>query len=239
MARGPGRPAGRGIGGTDKGGHGQAAGVDSVAEGGPSSRSSSEPTVVGAGTLLHVPFSTLKVNTRNARIHGEDQIERLVRNIETFGMAAPIVVRRENMMIIAGHARHEALKRLGANDVDVVAMDVDQDVADRMMAADNRLAQLARDDDSMLAALLGELSPDELYPLGFDEADAAEASRGLAGRAAVVKEVPVGDVQDTFWLVVRGPMAMQADALQKARVLMGMIDGVTVELGSTKVEYSM
>lgn len=191
------------------------------------------------GELLTVPINSILGNPRNPRIHGEDQIERLVASIKKFGRTAPIVVRKANLMVIAGHARLEAQKRLGYETVDVLAMDVGQDEADRMMLADNRLAQLARDDETMMAAMLGQLDEGELYPLGFDLAEASHMQHGMQGRVAKVREIPVSDVADTFWLVVKGPMQHQADALQSLRALMGRLEGVTVDMGSTSVDFAL
>ena len=54
----------------------------------------------------------LSANPRNARIHGEEQIEQLRASLREFGWTMPVLV-RENGMLIAGHGRLEAARLEG------------------------------------------------------------------------------------------------------------------------------
>lgn len=65
-------------------------------------------------------LSTLRPFPNNPRIHPRDQIERLMRNIEQ-GWTNPILV-DEGSMILAGHGRLEAAKRLGMPEVPTLTL---------------------------------------------------------------------------------------------------------------------
>jgi ParB-like chromosome segregation protein Spo0J len=54
----------------------------------------------------------LTPDPNNARRHSEAQISQLVTSIERFGYIEKLVI-RPNGQVIGGHARVEALKRLG------------------------------------------------------------------------------------------------------------------------------
>jgi hypothetical protein len=56
--------------------------------------------------------SSLTPNPRNARKHPAKQIDQLAANIRRFGFPVPILADQENM-IVAGHGRWEAAKKLG------------------------------------------------------------------------------------------------------------------------------
>ena len=184
-----------------------------------------------------MPIGDLVPNPANPRIHGEDQIERLMAAMKRFGVQSSVLARKANHMVIAGHARLEAMRRLGMTEVPVRLWDVDQATADQFMVADNKLATLARDDKSMLAAVLGEV--DDIYPLGFNEAEAAKIVEGMTGRKVAVTEVPVTDVHDEFWIVMKGPLELQNEALTAAKTLLARWPRVSVELGTTKIEFAM
>ena len=47
-------------------------------------------------------------------------------------------------------------------------------------------------------------------------------------------EIETSTVTDDFWIGVRGPMHLQADALQKIKLLLGEFPAVTIELGTVE-----
>lgn len=57
-------------------------------------------------------LSEIKPYQENAKIHTQDQIEKLAKSIKRFGFNVPIVLDK-NKEIIAGHGRLEAAKLLG------------------------------------------------------------------------------------------------------------------------------
>lgn len=55
--------------------------------------------------------SSLKIDPDNARTHDERQLTQLMAAIKKFGWLVPLVVDND-LMILAGHARHEVAKRM-------------------------------------------------------------------------------------------------------------------------------
>lgn len=87
-----------------------------------------------------VPVGDLRPDPRNARIHSRKQRRQLARAIKKFGFTSPIVV-DEKLNIICGHARWEAAKGLGLENVPVLARAGLREAEKRALAiADNKIA---------------------------------------------------------------------------------------------------
>lgn len=98
----------------------------------------------------------------NAKKHDETQIKNVMESIKQFGFAQPIVVDKDNVIII-GHCRLIAAKRLHMEDVPVVRMDdLNKDEVQKLRLLDNKLNESDWDFE-----LLAEQVP-ELDFSGFD-----------------------------------------------------------------------
>lgn len=111
----------------------------------------------------------------NPRIN-DHAVSNVAQSIKRFGFGAPIVARKEGMVIIAGHTRWKAAVSLGLDRVPVRLLDVDEDEARALALADNRLGQIAEWSQT-LSDILGDLQEkgfDLSGPLGFtvDEIEA-------------------------------------------------------------------
>jgi len=117
-------------------------------------------------------------------------VEEVAKSIAAFGFGAPIVARRANREIIAGHTRHLAALRLRLVKVPVRYLDVSAEDAHRLALSDNKTGELATWDVEQLSALLGELGAD--LP-GFD----ASLLEQLAAAPAAGRDVEeVEDVEE-------------------------------------------
>ena len=102
---------------------------------------------------------------RNARTHSKRQIRQIADSIHTFGFTNPVLVNRSRM-IIAGHGRVEAAKLLGINKVPTICLEnLTEDQIRVYILADNRLAEKAGWDNSILAIELQHLTS---VDIGFD-----------------------------------------------------------------------
>lgn len=102
------------------------------------------------GVIRYEPVKSLKPYEGNPRKHPEKQIIKLMASIREFGIAMPILIDANNV-VIAGHAVLEAAKRLGIQEVPVLVADQwssAQVRAYRLSA--NRLAELSQWDDALL-----------------------------------------------------------------------------------------
>lgn len=115
----------------------------------------------------------LTPNPRNARTHTPKQISQIGVAIKRFGWLVPIVI-DENNMILAGHGRWEAAKKMRLAEVPVIRASFLSD-ADRraFVLAENRISQLSGWNDDILQAELKALFEDgyELEITGFSVAN--------------------------------------------------------------------
>ena len=106
----------------------------------------------------------------NSKVHSEAQIKQLMASISTEGLNYPILLDR-NMVIIGGHGRLEACKRLGMKFIRAkIRTDLDDQAAKRLRIADNQTTSTEYDTE-MLKLELEQIDLDGVFAesLGFDE----------------------------------------------------------------------
>ncbi|CAM5772636.1 site-specific DNA-methyltransferase [Bosea minatitlanensis] len=133
-----------------------------------------------ASTIERVPVEALLPYAANARTHSDDQIAQIAASIAEFGFNAPCLI-DERGILIAGHGRLLAAKRLGLRDVPIIRLAHLTDAQARAYRiADNQIALNAGWDEATLAAELARLKEDglDLDLLGFEE---DELDRLLSG----------------------------------------------------------
>jgi DNA modification methylase len=121
------------------------------------------------------PIERLLPYAANARTHPDGQIAQIAGSIAEFGFNVPCLV-DERGVLIAGHGRLLAARRLGLTDVPVIRLDHLTDAQARAFRiADNQIALNAAWDDALLSAEVARLKEDgidlELLGFGEDELD--------------------------------------------------------------------
>lgn len=108
-----------------------------------------------------VDLAELRPNPKNPNQHPEEQIEILAKVIRAQGWRAPVTVSTRTGLIVRGHGRYMAAQVIGCPvPVDYQHYESEEaELAD--LVADNRLAELAEIDNTLLAAIMA----------GLDEAD--------------------------------------------------------------------
>jgi DNA modification methylase len=125
---------------------------------------------------LHIerwPLDRLIPYARNPRTHTEEQVAQIAASIAEFGFVNPVLVGADGV-IIAGHARVMAARKLGMGEVPVIVLDHLSEAQRRaLVIADNRLAQNAGWDEEMLRVELEALREDDFHLdlLGFEDAE--------------------------------------------------------------------
>ena len=138
---------------------------------------SDKPTPPEGGKQLlerSLPIGSLVPNPRNPRTHPEAQLQRLTASIRQFGQPRPVLARRANRMIIAGHGVKIACERAGLTQIRTVLWDVDQATVDAFMLGDNRLAELGGVDADCVRELLHEYGLADVEAIGFSAAEVEE-----------------------------------------------------------------
>lgn len=116
----------------------------------------------------YIDIDELIPHPDNPRIN-DHAVEEVAGSIKRFGFAAPIIARREDNTVIAGHTRLKAAKKLGLSKVPVRFMDLDPVDAKLLMLADNKIGERADWNDDALQAIFEELQDEDLSGLGWDE----------------------------------------------------------------------
>lgn len=119
------------------------------------------------------PLDRLLPYIRNARTHSDEQVAQVAASIKEFGWTNPILVGADGV-IIAGHARLAAARKLGMTEVPVIVLDHLSETRRRaLILADNRLALNAGWDEEMLRVEIESLKEDDfnLDVVGFSDAE--------------------------------------------------------------------
>jgi DNA modification methylase len=185
-----------------------------------------------------IPFAS------NARTHSDEQIAQIAASIREFGWTNPILVDGQDG-VIAGHGRLLAARKLGMDEVPVIALDHLTAAQKRaLVIADNKLALNAGWDDALLAIELAGLGDDgfDLSLLGFSDDELATLLADMTEGLTDPDDVPetpaeAVSVQGDVWVLGRHRLVCgdSTDADTVARCL----DGVTPHLMVTDPPYGV
>ncbi len=195
------------------------------------------------------PIERLVPFARNPRTHTEEQVAQIAASIVEFGWTNPVLVGADGV-VIAGHARLQAARKLGLSDVPVIVLDHLTEAQRRaLVIADNQLALAGTGwDEELLRGLLVDLRQDEfnLDLLGFSDEeiagwlaqDPAAPQEGLTEEDAVPEplEEPVTRRGDLWILgnhrLLCGDSASNEDVKR-------LVEGAPVDLVNTDPPYNV
>lgn len=99
----------------------------------------------------------------------EHAIDDVAKSIKRFGFAAPIIARAADGMVIAGHTRLLAAKKIGLKYVPVRYMDLDLNDAQLLALADNKIGEISDWDYLKLKEVIQSLKEENLSGLGWSD----------------------------------------------------------------------
>jgi DNA modification methylase len=129
--------------------------------------------------VVRWPVDRLIPYARNARTHSDEQVAQIAASIAEFGWTNPILAGSDGI-VIAGHARLQAARKLGLTEVPVIVLDHLNETQRRaLILADNRLALNAGWDEEMLRVELTALEEEgfNLDVVGFTDAELEDLLR--------------------------------------------------------------
>jgi DNA modification methylase len=129
--------------------------------------------------VVRWPVERLIPYARNARTHSDEQVAQIAASIAEFGWTNPILAGSDGI-VIAGHARLQAARKLGMTEVPVIVLDHLNETQRRaLILADNRLALNAGWDEEMLRVELTALEEEgfNLDVVGFTDAELEDLLR--------------------------------------------------------------
>jgi ParB-like chromosome segregation protein Spo0J len=93
------------------------------------------------------PLSEIHPYEHNSKIHPTEQIQKLIRQIKTFGWLVPIVVNSNDKTIVSGHLRRLAALEMEMTEVPVIWADMNPEEASAARIADNKVAEAPWNED--------------------------------------------------------------------------------------------
>ena len=112
-------------------------------------------------------ISEIKPYEYNAR-NNDSAVDAVAASIREFGWQQPIVVDKDGV-IIAGHTRYKAARKLGLTEVPVIVADkLTEEQIKAYRLADNKSGELAEWDTALLDEELAELADFDMSQFGFD-----------------------------------------------------------------------
>jgi len=119
--------------------------------------------------IEYLPVDSLKPYSKNARKHSEKDIQAICNSIEEFGFSDPIGIWSDKNIIVEGHGRLLAAKRLGMDSVPCIRLDHLTDEQRKAYAlAHNKTAELSKWFDELLQSELADIEDIDMELFGFD-----------------------------------------------------------------------
>jgi DNA modification methylase len=169
--------------------------------------------------VVYRPVSALVANPHNPRAHLKHQIRQIAASFREFGFNSPILIDSNNT-IIAGHARLEAAKLAGMDQVPTILLEnLTEDQIRAYVIADNRLAENSGWDKDILAIELQYLTTiTDSFDVSITGFQVPEIDSILQEACAIQNEDDVVDINETAQAVTQpGDLWL----LGKHRVLCG------------------
>lgn len=120
--------------------------------------------------IIEIDVNDIQPYAKNAKKHPDSQITHIANSIREFGFRQPLVIDKDNVLVI-GHGRLEAAKRLGYDTVPCVrADDLTEDQIKALRLADNKTNESDWDFD-FLDLEIDDITDIDMSQFGFDVFD--------------------------------------------------------------------
>ena len=149
--------------------------------------------------VQQIALEQLVPYARNARTHSDSQVAQIAGSIAEFGFVNPVLVGGDNI-IIAGHGRVMAAKKLGLETVPTIKLDhLSENQRRALVIADNKIAENAGWDEELLRLELQNLADEDfdLDLLGFDDVELDDLLTSLDDDEAAALDENIPEVQET------------------------------------------
>jgi hypothetical protein len=147
---------------------------------------------------LAVPIHEVALHPNNPR---NGDVGALSESLRMFGQTKPIIVQKSTGYVIGGNHLLRAAVALGWSEIAANYVDVDDDVAQAIAIADNRIADLGSYDDEVLASILADLArKDLLAGTGYDGDDIDDLIRDAGTGPGEGPKEDGGELSATPWV---------------------------------------
>ena len=131
--------------------------------------------------IVELKMGEIRPYEKNPR-KNDEAVKYVAESIKQFGFKVPIVI-DHNGVIVAGHTRYKAAKKLKMETVPcIVADDLTDEQIKAFRLADNKVAEKAEWDFDLLADEMEELFDFDMTLFGFEEILGGDRPRRSTGR---------------------------------------------------------
>jgi DNA modification methylase len=152
-------------------------------------------------TIVMKNIAEIKPYENNPR-HNETAIDAVASSIKEFGWKQPLVIDKDNVIVV-GHTRWLAAKKLGLNEVPcLIASDLTDEQIAAYRLADNKTNELATWDFEKLKTELESISDIDMSQFGFEELEASldDVKDDEFDEKGAISETPYSKKGDIFIL---------------------------------------
>src|SRR5574344_443251 len=187
--------------------------------------------------VVTMKIADLKAYENNPR-KNEKAVNAVANSINSFGFKVPVIIDKNNV-VVAGHTRLMACKKLGIDEVPcVIADDLTEDQIKAFRIADNKTAELADWDFDKLKEELGSIDID-MEQFGFTDLEKImdrEVMEDEFDENEALPENPYAKKGDVF--IIGKHRVMCGDATSKDDVLK-LVDGKITDMIFTDPPYNV
>lgn len=152
--------------------------------------------------IVEIDINEIKPYEKNPRLN-DSAIEKVAESIKNYGFKQPIVVDR-NMVIIVGHTRYKAAKKLDLKKVPcIIANDLTEKQAKAYRIADNKVADYSIFDNKLLLEELNDLNDEftgfnigELTEMSIDDINQSDILEGNEYGVEYVVQIKVKTIDE-------------------------------------------
>ena len=120
--------------------------------------------------IVYKNIKDLKPYEKNAR-KNDKAVKYVAKSIEEFGFKVPVIIDKDNV-IVAGHTRYKASKKLGYNEIPcIIADDLTEEQIKAFRLADNKVSEKADWDFDLLSDELDDIINIDMEGFGFEFID--------------------------------------------------------------------
>lgn len=119
--------------------------------------------------IENISINKLMPYENNARKHTEEDVQTIINSIQEFGFNDPVGVWGENNIIVEGHGRFLAAKKLGIKEIPCIRLDELSDEQRKAYSlAHNKTAEMSTWDFDLLQTELDGILDIDMSKFGFD-----------------------------------------------------------------------
>ena len=90
--------------------------------------------------IVQVPIDDLHPDPKNPRKISAEELDRLTRSLREFGFLQPVIARHDDHIVVGGHQRLVAARRIGLKTVPVIFVDLSPEQSHLLNLALNKIS---------------------------------------------------------------------------------------------------